>query len=105
MGADRAVLDIKRAYSAFEFTRLCAGVIPREMEDKWFVFYEEPWLYVSQSWTSLCIYEVRFEQTPAGVRIAEAFVRAAPGQNPDYTSDIHILGRKLDFWAGPNSVK
>jgi hypothetical protein len=30
-----------------------AGFVPREMEDKWFVFSEEPWLFVHRSCTGI----------------------------------------------------
>jgi hypothetical protein len=56
----RADLSFAESYTAGEFERIKRGVIPREMEDKWFVFYEEPWLYFHRSWTGACIYAVRF---------------------------------------------
>lgn len=34
------------------------GHLPREMEDKWFVYYEDDRLYIHRSWTGYCIYIV-----------------------------------------------
>ena len=42
----REAIALDRTYTAPEFERLKAGHIPEAMEDKWFVFYEEPWLYL-----------------------------------------------------------
>lgn len=61
LGPDRIPLKIERGLDGPEFSLLCTGVFPREMEDRWFVFYQEPWLYIFRSWTGLGIYEVRFE--------------------------------------------
>ena len=39
------------AFDAEQFVRLKAGLIPQTMEDKWFVYYEEPELFFHRSWT------------------------------------------------------
>jgi hypothetical protein len=70
----RASLVVDRAYSTAEFAQIKEGRIPEEMEDKWFVFYEEPWLYLHRSWTGYGIYQVRFEPTDDGARAREAVV-------------------------------
>lgn len=43
-----------------EYAALQAGLIPKEMEDKWFLYFEEDTLYVHRSWTGFCIYIIRF---------------------------------------------
>jgi hypothetical protein len=53
-------------YSKSEFDRIVIGNIPEEMEDKWFVFYEDPWLYLHRSWTGFCIFKVRFNNSLLG---------------------------------------
>ena len=44
------------------------------MEDKWFIFFEEPWLYLHRSWSGACIYAARFAPMGGGVTAAEAWV-------------------------------
>jgi hypothetical protein len=39
------------AFDAEQFARLKEGLIPQTMEDKWFVYYEEPQLFFHRSWT------------------------------------------------------
>jgi len=47
-----AVFDVE------QFTRLKEGLIPRAMEDKWFIFYEEPQLFFHRSWTGQPVYRI-----------------------------------------------
>jgi hypothetical protein len=70
-------VPLERLYTAAEFTRIAAGRVPEVMEDKWFVFYEEPWLYLHRSWSGFCVFKVRFEPAVGGSRIAGAW--ANPG--------------------------
>ena len=98
MGERRATLAFERTYSGDEFVRLRNGVLPREMEDKWFVFYEEPWLYLHRSWTGICIYQVRFEDVRQGAHVVEALSAV---DEKGHHMDGDLLGRLLDMWASP----
>ena len=40
-----------RTFTPKEYARLREGLIPRAMEDKWFVYYDQPYLYFHRSWT------------------------------------------------------
>ena len=51
----RVPLDFVGNYSEAEVVRLHAGLEAREMEDKWDVVYEAPWLHFHRSWTGFCI--------------------------------------------------
>ena len=44
------------------------------MEDKWFVYFEDGWLYLHRSWTGSLIYWLRLDGCPAGVRVVESWV-------------------------------
>lgn len=72
------------------------------MEDKWFAFYEEPWLYLHRSWTGFGIYQVRFELTDGGHRVAEILVSRDPRQytSTDGDADALVLAVLLDGYAG-----
>jgi len=56
------------------------GVIPREMEDKWFVYWKEDSLYFHRSWTGFCVYIVRFLCDDIGAKAAFATVNRDPDQ-------------------------
>lgn len=70
-----------RTFSEDEYQHLQIGLIPQEMEDKWFIYFEDGWLFFHRSWTGYCIYQVRVEpcdphELPLAFqyRIAEAWV-------------------------------
>lgn len=94
----RAAVALDRSYTFAEFAALQAGLIPAEMEDKWFIFFEDPWLYLHRSWTGFCVFQVRFETTKTGVRVAEALVNRDPKQyaGTSGSEDASLLGILLD---------
>ena len=104
--AARASLLLDRVYSIAEFADLKAGLRPRDMGTKWFIFYEEPWLYLHRAWTGHCIFQVRFETTPAGVRVVEALVNRDPKEyaGVDDIQDASLLGILMDRQAEQDRV-
>jgi len=91
-------LTFQRAYSPADFEIVSMGLIPQEMEDKWFIYYEAPWLYLHRSWTGYCIYKVRFEVCDEIVTVAETLVNRDLAQytETDDQRDAGILGRLID---------
>jgi len=72
--ANRGRLKLDRSFDPVEWDALLCGVIPEEMEDKWFIYEEGGWLNFHRSWTGFCNYRVRLRKTPNGGEIAEAWV-------------------------------
>jgi hypothetical protein len=70
----RSPLNLAGTCSEAEYEQIKAGLIPDGMDDKWFMFFEAPWLYVHHSWTGFCVYGVRFEPSSQGATIVEAWV-------------------------------
>lgn len=94
----RADLGFAESYTAEEFDRIRRGVIPLEMEDKWLVFYEEPWLYFHRSWTGIGIYGVRLDPSTTGAAAVESWVNRDSDQykQTDTDYDRAILKFLLD---------
>src|SRR5262245_2892281 len=94
MPEKRAKLAYSRTFDDAEHARVIRGLVPEEMEDKWFVFYEAPWLWFHRSWTGIAIYGVRLE----GNDVAEAWVNRAPEEYAatDDAHDAAILGFLVD---------
>jgi hypothetical protein len=69
--AQRARLNIQRTFTDEEYERLSQGLIPLDMDDRWFIFMEEDTLFFHRSWTGICIYEVHLD---SGHSITEAWV-------------------------------
>jgi hypothetical protein len=92
---------IDRAYTQPEIERITQGLIPRQMEDKWLIFYGSPWLFLHGSWTGYCIYQVRFEAFEGGARTVESRVNRDPEQwrETNADSDRALLGILLNSRA------
>ena len=70
----RAPLGFVGSYAAEEFDVLRGGLRSLEMEDKWDVVFDDPWLLLYRSWTGFCIYGLRFSASEAGVSVVESWV-------------------------------
>jgi len=90
-------LAYRAEFSAAQFERLRQGLIPREMEDKWFVYYDEPFLYWHRSWTGKPVYRVElvFDGNTAGV--IDAQISKALGAN---ATELAHQAQMLEFLIG-----
>jgi hypothetical protein len=70
-------LRYRAAFDARQFVLIKAGHIPRDMDDKWFIYYEDPCLYLHRSWTGLPAYRVTLKNTSDGAEAVEA-LRSIP---------------------------
>lgn len=107
--AATTTLPVRRVFSHAEMARLRDGLVPEEMEDKWFVVWTGEALDFHRSWTGAHIYRVTFEPAPFGEAIATAVAsadpsahRAAPGWAArllPWLCDALLLGRDVTFPA------
>ena len=72
--AQHATLVLDRLFSPPEAVLLRLGYRPREMQDKWFIYFENDVLYFHRSWTGFCIYQVSFVPEGQGLRMTRALV-------------------------------
>ncbi len=49
-------------FSEDEYEKLRGGFMPRVMEDKWFIYFDDDKLYCHRSWTGICIYVAHFRK-------------------------------------------
>jgi hypothetical protein len=94
---DVVPIPYQATFNAMQFARLRMGLVPQEMEDKWFIYFDEPYLCVHRSWTGQPVYRLMLKQLPDGAEVAEApwsreiADAASTSQGPDYQT------RLLDF--------
>ena len=103
----RAALSFERAFTEEEYELIRQGVIPEEMENKWFIFVEEDVLYVHRSWTGFCMYQVRLKKEGAEYRVVEAFANRDSNQYSatDDHYDVKLLNFLIDhFLLGRSST-
>jgi hypothetical protein len=90
---ERTRVELGLTFSLEEVEQIQQGVIPEEMEDKWFVYWEGNDLYFHRSWTGICIYRVRFQVEEMGAKAVEAIVNRDPEQykNTDDEYDARMI--------------
>lgn len=83
------------------------GFIPRAMEQKWFSYFKNNVLYQFRSWTGICIDEIYFESSPAGLRAIYAKVNRDPEQysEVDDREDANRIANLLSELASPERIK
>lgn len=72
--AEREPLHFEAHFTAAEFEKLRLGLVPRQMEDKWFIYFAEGWLRFHRSGTGIHIFGLRMEASPTGVRVTDSWV-------------------------------
>ena len=65
--AVRKQLPFTRIFTRSEYQKITFGHIPKEMEDKWFIFFENDKIYFHRSWTGFCMFEVALQPTAATI--------------------------------------
>ena len=93
MPSDRDRLEYVPFFDDVEAEQLRLGLVPELMEDKWFIYFEDGWLYFHRSWTGHCIFSLKLDGSPAGVRTVEAWVNRDKKQynSAGPRSDIELL--------------
>lgn len=71
-GGELFAIDL--AVTQEEFDRIKLGLLPFSMEDKWFILYEDPYLYLHRSWTGRLAYRLAFTKLEDGAYVSEAIL-------------------------------
>lgn len=87
------VIPYQDRFFESEYAKLQEGLIPGVMEDKWFVYFEEPYLFLHRSWTGQPVYRARLSACGDGATVTEALCvpRVLEANGPVYQA------RLLDF--------
>ena len=88
-------IPYRTSFSITEYVAIRCGLVPEEMEDKWFMFCEDDVLYLHRSWTGLCVYRVVFRSRGDGYEVQEAYVSADTRQYRRGPDDHEV--RLLNF--------
>jgi len=92
----RVDLGFTQTYGPVDFERITRGLIPQGMDDKWFIYFEEPWLYLHRSWTGVCIYGVRFQPRADGFAAVGSWVNREEYLEDSIEYDRAILSFLID---------
>jgi hypothetical protein len=102
MPPERTEIEINELFSPREFAHLMWGILPLQMEDKWFAYSKKMCLYWHRSWTGICIYEVHFEKFGEEYIATKLYINANPKENPnDFTNAslaIRLMRGHVQFY-------
>lgn len=76
-------IDFELPFDTHEMEAIRKGVLPYQMEDKWFIFYEKGKLFLHRSWTGICPYVGHFREEGDGA----VLYRIDVNRNIEQTSD------------------
>jgi len=90
--------DLRKRITIEEYDRLRLGLIPEQMEDKWFIFVENDVIHFHRSWTGFCIYRVEIGRIGDQIVLRNGLVNRDPEQyeNTDLDWDIDLLCFLID---------
>lgn len=69
-------VEIDLQFSEKDFSKITRGYLPQAMEDKWFIYYEDGWLYFHRSWTGVGIFKAQVLYVENLYSIKEFFVES-----------------------------
>ena len=74
------------------------GVVPEQMEDKWFIYYSDSCLHFVRSWTGFTVYIVRFKEQDDKATAVDFSANRDPTQysETDDESDKGMLSYLID---------
>lgn len=83
-------IEIDLHFTEAQFSKMTLGFIPKEMEDKWFIFYENEWLYFHRSWTGYGIYKTKIERDKDGYAIREFWAERNMEKYNNESDDLDV---------------
>lgn len=105
----RCTIALDRTFLPEEMEIIYKGVIPEEMEDRWFVYWQDSCLFFHRSWTGYCVFIVHFVEENGCYRMVEAEVNRDREQynnihdekDRKYISELidDILADRMTTWG------
>ena len=80
MSDKNKTVELNVGYSDKQMKKIKFGMVPRDMDDRWFIYYaeDEETLYLHRSWSGLCVYMVKFKKVGSGFAAVNAVVNEDP---------------------------
>ena len=78
-------------YTDSQLNIITQGIIPEEMEEKWFMYFKNSNLYIYISWTGICLFIAKFNNNS----ISEIMVNSDKDFNLPKLEEIPLFVDKL----------
>lgn len=107
-------IPYERIFAPDEFAHMRAGLVPQSMDEKWFIYFEAPFLYFHRSWGGVGVYRIELVERDDGVATTEVLCaeEVLRRSSPEYEARLLafligrlLLGEKIDFPLPPSSRK
>jgi len=94
----RTTVRLDRSFSPEEMDRIRRGLVPKQMEDKWFIYWKDDHLFFHRSWTGFCFFVVRFVADAESFHMVGADVNRETVQytQTDDSEDIQMISFLVD---------
>ena len=81
-----------------EMVQIKKGVVPEQMEDKWFIYYSESCLHFVRNWTGFTVFIVRFREEDEKATAIDFSANRDPAQYTETNdeSDKETLSYLID---------
>ena len=63
---EKADLGYQKVFRAADAKKIMSGHKPEDMDDRWFIYYEDSWVYFVRSWTGYHIFGFKLAVSPNG---------------------------------------
>lgn len=67
-------LPYQAIFDSGQFSQIKEGFVPKGMDDRWFIYYEEPHLFLHRSWTGIPVYRLKLEHSASGAQVIESLL-------------------------------
>lgn len=94
--------ELTRTLTRDEWKIVRRGILPTEMEHKWFVYADESSIHFHRSWTGFCIYRLDIVPADDGVSVVGGSVNRdrSQYQGDSIRTETENVSNFLDGWLG-----
>ncbi len=91
-------LPLSGTYSAEEYEKISYGFLPKDMDNKWFIYLEGDWLYFHRSWTGNCVFQLQLVLKEDYYQAVKAIANRDPEQyrSKSDQQDVQIIAYLID---------
>jgi hypothetical protein len=92
-------LKANRKLSQAELEKIKVGSRPEHTDDKWFIYFEDPWLYFHRLLTGSCIWKIHVMQQSSNCLIDQILVNGDTDQyNMDKQNELEFFLEIFDLF-------
>ena len=94
--ANTVTVTLDRLFTQEDMDKIHKGVIPKQMEDKWFIYWKDNSLYFHRSWTGICFYIVQFKSENNTYRMIEANINSEAMEGTGVKKQVDMISFLID---------